>query len=206
MLSAEERDRAKRFHFESDRRKCIVRSGVRRAILSRYLSVPPAQIHFNATPYGKPSLAAPHDGSRLQFNSSDSGECALYAVALRREIGVDVEAVRPMPDAVSLAKRFFSPGEQDSVHSLSGIERERRFFRIWSRKEAILKTVGVGLSGNLQRFDVSTPAEFCAEWMPLQYDAGTPVMWRDIPIEDGYAAALAVAESSGPVDCFAFPD
>jgi 4'-phosphopantetheinyl transferase len=198
-LSAPERERASHFHFENDRRKFIVRSGVRRQLLAKYLNTSAAQIAFKVTTFGKPSLDAPYDQSGLHFNSSDSGERAVYALTLQRDLGIDIEVLRPLPDADKLAQRYFSPAELRILLAFSGVAREHYFFRIWSRKEAILKTVGVGLSGNLQRVDVSTPAELCEQWMPLQYDAGMPVMWRDIELESGYSAAVAVAGEAGDV-------
>jgi 4'-phosphopantetheinyl transferase len=198
-LSAPERERASHFRFENDRRKFIVRSGVRRHLLAKYLNTSAAQIAFKVTTFGKPSLDAPYDQPGLHFNSSDSGERAVYALTLRRDLGIDIETLRPLPDADKLAQRYFSPAELRVLLAYSGVAREEYFFRIWSRKEAILKTVGVGLSGNLQRVDVSTPAETCEQWMPLQYDAGMPVMWRDIDLESGYSAAVAVAGEAGEV-------
>lgn len=198
-LSAQERERAAHYHFENDRRKFIVRSGVRRQLLAKYLNTAAAQIAFKVTTFGKPSLDVPFDQSGLHFNSSDSGERAVYALTLQRDLGIDIEVLRPLPDADKLAQRYFSPAELRTLLAFSGVAREEYFFRIWSRKEAILKTVGIGLSGNLQRVDVSTPADSCEQWMPLQYDAGMPVMWRDINLESGYSAAIAVAGETGEV-------
>ena len=202
-LSAPERERVSHYKFEYDRRKFVVRSGVRRRILSSYLDgAAPAQIAFKVTNFGKPSLDAPHDQSGLHFNSSDSGERSLYAFTLRRDLGIDIEAVRPLPDAEKLAQRYFSPEEIKILLARKGHAREEYFFRIWSRKEAILKTVGVGLSGNLQRIDVSTPEECSADWTPLDYVSHLPMMWRDLVVESGYSAALAVSGESGGVAHF----
>ena len=201
-LNAPERERASHYKFENDRRKFVVRSGVRRRILSSYLNADPAQIAFKVTNFGKPSLDAPYDQSGLHFNSSDSGERALYAITLRRDLGIDIETVRPLPDAEKLAQRYFSPAEVKILLARKGHAREEYFFRIWSRKEAILKTVGVGLSGNLQRIDVSTPEACSADWTPLDYVFHMPVMWRDLVVEPGYSAALAVTGESGGVAHF----
>jgi 4'-phosphopantetheinyl transferase len=131
-----------------------------RDILSRCTDAP---LEFALHQHGKPYL--PHSPS-LFFNLSHSHEMALVAVALDREVGVDIERLRPLPEYAKLADRFFPPSEPIPTD-------EADFFRHWTRVEALLKARGVGLYG------ASTEPE--GEWTI-----------EEIPVPEGFAAAVAI--------------
>ena len=103
--------------------------------------------HCGGAGHGKPHLAGRPD---LDFNLSHSGELALIAVTRGRRVGVDVERVRPRTDVLAIARGSLSTREHQAIESL-GTDDARRtaFFRCWTRKEAYLKGLGVGLAGGL---------------------------------------------------------
>lgn len=151
-LSGDELARAKRFHFDQDRRNFIAARGALRHILSRYLARPPSVLRFSYSPHGKPALVDPASPA---FNLSHSGELALLAVSRAPTIGIDLEQLRPMPDAGQIAQRFFSPHENEVFQTIPAEQRDEAFFNCWTRKEAYIKAVGEGLSHPLDSFDVS---------------------------------------------------
>jgi 4'-phosphopantetheinyl transferase len=102
-LYANEHLRAERFHFKRDKRRFIVRRAVLKMILGRYLQIEPHQIQFTYGTHGKPFLAEKHGDSTLRFNLAHSNEAAIYAFMRGREIGVDVEYIRTLPDAGQIA-------------------------------------------------------------------------------------------------------
>jgi len=67
-------------------------------------------------------------------------------VTRRAPLGVDVELVRPMNDALALAQRHYVGDEIARVAAVEGAARDRAFFTCWTRKEAVLKSTGAGLS------------------------------------------------------------
>src|SRR5207253_10188751 len=91
---------------------------------------------------GKPALA---DGDGLRFNVAHSHGLALVAVARGRELGVDLERVRPLPAAEAIARRFFSARERAVLDALPLRRRLDAFLSLWTRKEAFLKATGGGL-------------------------------------------------------------
>jgi 4'-phosphopantetheinyl transferase len=144
--------RAARFRTPDQQRHYLRSHGALRAILGRETT---ARLDFAVGEAGKPYLpAAPH----LKFNLAHSREMALVAVALEVEVGVDVEAIRPMPDYVALAERFFPPSEAAEVTD------ERDFFRRWTRIEAALKARGVGI--------YAAGTELAGEWTIEEIDVG----------------------------------
>lgn len=194
VLDGDERGRAERFRFERDRRRFVVGRGRLRLILGRYLSAAPADLRFAYGAHGKPTVAGAADGRPLCFNVSHSDALAVYAVTRGRQLGVDVEAVRPMPDAEQLAARFFSPRENAAWRALGPGDKPAAFFRCWTRKEAFLKATGQGLAQPLDAFDVTLAPEAPARLLYVAGDPEAAARWtlRDLAPAAGYVAALAV--------------
>ena len=86
---------------------------------------------------------------------SHSGEIAVFAFAIGRKVGVDVEYIRYDVDVEEIPPRFFSRMEQQTLGDLRGQPKFEGFFNCWTRKEAYVKAVGSGLSLPLRDFDVS---------------------------------------------------
>jgi len=160
LLSNVELERASRFAFERDRRRFVVARAGLRQLLSVRLRIAPHAVQLVYGPRGKPALAPPFAGSALQFNLSRCGDVAVYAFAYDREIGVDVEQVRVIPDADAIVAQMFSRRENADYFALAPRDRPLGFFQCWTRKEAFIKALGEGLYHPLDRFDVSlTPGE-----------------------------------------------
>jgi 4'-phosphopantetheinyl transferase len=151
-LWAPERERAARLRFEADRRRHVAAHVALRDRLARCLGLRPADLRFETGPQGKPSLVGP--GAVGHFNLSHSADLALIGWCEDLEVGVDLEVLRPVADAQSLAATVFGPGEQQALHGWDGPERDRAFLRGWTRKEACLKALGTGLSLSPQSFEV----------------------------------------------------
>ena len=193
-LSADERTRADRFRFPGLRQAFVAGRGIQREILSRYTGVPPAGLAYRLSPYDKPALDGPAAASGVSFNVSNAGDLALYAVTLRREIGVDLERLKPMPDGIDIAQRFFSAPENESFTAVPEGERDLAFFQCWTRKEAYIKAVGEGLSMPLDRFDVSFLPGQPARLLATRGDPGEAGRWTMVELHPGpgYVGALVV--------------
>ena len=188
LLSAEERERADRFHFARDRALyTAAHAGLRRA-LARELAARPEELCFAVDPGGRPRLLGASD---LHFSLSHSGDRALVALARTPRVGVDVEVFRSGVDRERLAARNFSASEQGELLGLSGPEHERAFYRVWTRKEAYVKALGRGLYHPLDAFDVT--AGEAARFVAFR-DGSRPEAWTllDLDLGRGRAGALAV--------------
>jgi 4'-phosphopantetheinyl transferase len=195
LLSADERDRAARFHFEPDRQDFIFARGVLRALLGAYVKASPRELNFCYSEHGKPSLAEPHSETGLQFNLSHTCGAVLIAVCQVRAIGVDIERVRDDFSLKETAARFFSVAERRALMNLPEASRREAFFHCWTRKEAFLKARGDGLSFPLDLFDVSIAANDTAVGLITRPEPDEAQGWRilPVPVPAGYSAAVAVA-------------
>lgn len=187
-LARDELCRADRFHSEKDRRHFIVGRGLLRVILGHYLDVPPEQLRFRYSAQGKPLLESSFDQS-LCFNLSHSHELVVYGIARGRQIGIDLEFVRPLADADMLAKRYFSEEEYAEFRSYPDEQKNGAFFARWTRLESYAKANGEGLTSAFADFDgpvgSGIPGD-AARWMLEALDIG-----------DGYVGALAVERPDG---------
>ena len=147
VLSADERSHADQLYLGRDRRRYIVGRALLRQILGRYLGLNGQDIAFRYGQWGKPTLTDYEKAKQLEFNLSHSAEVVVYAFAANRRVGVDIESIRPIPDADDIMDRFFPLQDRRSYHSLSANRREEAFFQYWTRREAFLKAIGYGLTG-----------------------------------------------------------
>jgi 4'-phosphopantetheinyl transferase len=190
ILSGDEMARAKRLLQLIDQTTFMGARSVLRCVLSRYLSVSPAHIQFEVTEHGKPFVR----GTDIQFNLSHSGEAVLIGVTRGRSIGVDVERIREQCDYLNLAKRFFLPAECAAIESAE--KPIDAFYRCWTRKEASLKAMGMGLSFGLSNVEVSVVAlgEAVSGLLSIKdsVDAATEWLVQSVPVQDAYFGAVAV--------------
>jgi len=204
-LSADERTRAGRFAFRRDRDRFIVRRGLLRAILARYLAVDPARLQFDYGASGKPALA--WQGAGIRFNLSHSAGLVLYAVARGREVGVDVEQIRTAIAQERVPEHFFSPREVAALRALPVDAQPEAFFACWTRKEAYVKARGEGLGLGLDRFEVSLVPGEPAALLHTADDADEASRWslQAWAPARGYVAALAVEGQACRLTCRPWP-
>jgi 4'-phosphopantetheinyl transferase len=192
-LSDGERHRVRRYRHDRDRRRFLVARARLRQLLGERLGVPPAAVELAYGRNGKPALAPRFAGSGWRFNVSHCGEVALYALSRRREVGVDVEAVRVLEEGDEIATRFFSGREAAAYRALAPRDRPLGFFNCWTRKEAFVKALGAGLSLQLDQFDVSLAPGEPARLLRIERGLGDPASWRLTAFSPlpGFVAALA---------------
>jgi len=203
-LSYNERIRAKHFHFERDRRRFIVRHGALRMILGHYLSIKPHQVQFRSSSHGKPYLARELGNCELRFNLAHSHELALFAFTCGREIGVDLEYIRPMPDMEQVAARFFSARENAVLRAIPDSQKLEAFFNCWTRKEAYIKATGEGLARPLDQFEVSLSPGKPAQLLSVEGASEEAANWslEALGPAPGYVAAVAVQGHDWQLRCW----
>lgn len=200
VLSADERARAKRFHFPRDRRRYVVARGVLRTHLAAYLGCRASAVTFSYGAHGKPALDPPDLNARLSFNLSHSDEWAVLAVSGGAPVGVDIERLRPVADG--FAAHAFAAEELAALHALPAECCQAGVFACWTRREAYVKATGTGLFQPKDSFavtvDPSRPARLLrADAEPAGIDHWT---LNDLQVQPGYAAALAIRQQGCAVE------
>lgn len=199
VLDRDERSRADRFLRPVDRARFVASHAALRLVLADARACDPSDIRLTADAAGKPRLAGPA-GRVLEFNLSHSGSRALIGLAGTAAIGVDIEQVRTIPDAVRIARAHFAADEAAALARLPPDAIEPAFFGLWTRKEAVVKALGTGLSLPLDRFSVTLPP---APPRLLRDPAG----WTLAEVEAGaaYAATVAVRTDDAAIRHHSLP-
>ena len=197
LLSAWEQRRLERIVHAATRQRRMVGRALLRSILGRYCGLAPAQLRFTYGMRGKPGLAADNDcATRPYFNVSHSDEWMLCALCADRELGLDLEGMRPVSDIATLAGLACTPAEQRRLMALSDDRRPDALFSCWTRKEALIKLYGgailplagdcpVSISNACRRRRYRPPAILTA-----LVDLGEHLMIHDLQLLDGFRAAL----------------
>lgn len=206
LLDAAERERADRFRFGRDRRRFVAARGRLRTLLGSYAERPPALLEFVTGPYGKPALPWASGRLRLQFSASRSHGVGVVAVGLEDEVGVDIERIRPFDDALAIAERMFTAEEQRALQALPEAAQSAAFFRYWTGKEAMVKSVGRGLSQPLKAFGLRLDGP-SAERVELGCGAVPVTRWvlTVPPLRAGFVGALAAGGAPPTLRCRDWP-
>lgn len=198
-LSPDELRRAARFHAERDARRFVAARGCLRILLGRYARREPHALAFRYGRAGKPELSAPATGGRLRFNLAHTGPVGLLAVTWERRVGIDVEAVRRVPELDGIVGRYFSSRERRELLELPPDRRREAFFRGWTRKEAIAKAVGDGLQRAFDRIEVPLVPLRRPTLLALPGDdAASAFVVEQVHAGSGLEAAVAVEAGRRP--------
>lgn len=145
LLSPEEWQRAQRFRSQKLCSRYVAAHAGLRLLIADQFDIPSGSQQFVRNAFGKPQLAGRPD---IRCSISYSGDCVLIGLARGAEIGVDLEILRPIEDALALVETQCSIGEQRALRRAWTMGRgfDRGFLRVWVRKEACVKALGCGLS------------------------------------------------------------
>ena len=195
VFSADEQERAARFHFEEHRNDFLIARAFLRTVLGAYLKIEPAAVQFVYNEFGKPSVPAGPENN-LFFNLSHSNHVALLAVTRETEVGVDIEQIRSIEPG--LAERYFSATEIRALQQLPKDLYQEGFFNCWTRKEAYIKARGKGLSLPLDKFDVSLAPGQPARMLQIRDSEDQASSWQlaHLTPARGFVGAVAMRSNN----------
>jgi len=187
LLSTDEKLRLNKISLETRRQQFIITRAVTRKVLADTIQISHNEIDFTFNEHGKPYCSNPDNV--IYFNISHSNNFGIIALNIDHETGIDIQHQRPKQHILKLAKRFFANEEiqlleQSNDNLLSDI-----FYRIWARKEALLKSTGSGLAHGLSQYTVVRD-KFKSDHCRIDI-ANRTYYISDIPAPDQYSAALA---------------
>jgi 4'-phosphopantetheinyl transferase len=178
LLSAAERERRRAYAGADDRLRFVTGAALLRRAAAGCLSVDPGRLRVDrrctrcGAQHGKPNLP---DHPELDVSVAHTGDHVAVALARGPRIGVDVERIRDV-NVVGLARSTFAGDEAAELAALPEGERVRAFFELWTRKESIVKALGVGITNDFAAASADT--------------TGADV--HELAAPPGYVAALAI--------------
>jgi phosphopantetheinyl transferase len=108
-----------------------------------------------------------------------------------------------LPCARSVTRR-----PQRSIRFQRASASERAFFSCWTRKEAYVKAIGVGISRPLNTFRVTVKPDAPANLLFLDDATNASNLWtlQDLQLEPDYAGAVAYSDQQRPLSIFSTID
>ena len=195
LLRSDERERTARFHHSRDRERFMGCRSALRALLGICLNREPHEIEFIRGPHGRPELPG---YQAIRFNVTHSGDLGLIAIARSGPVGVDVECIREMKNSLRLARRYLTPAECAEVEAAGESVRSETFLTCWTRKEALLKSTGNGLT--LDPRSVETGGKTGAIVLEWPVSSCSQVRVASIDVGAGFVAACAMPERISRID------
>lgn len=166
---------------EDWRRSVVAQAALARLVAQR-AGVDPQSAAVGRDAGGRPIVS---ESLGLHVSIAHAGAWVACAAA-RRPVGVDIEREdRPEADE-GLAAYVCCAGEREQLALLPEAARRRALCRLWSRKEALSKLLGVGLALPFEQIDVRPRR-------PLFDGVPSAALWvRDVDVAaEGYLAAVA---------------
>ena len=178
-VSDAERRQTRRFHYHNDRLRYLLG----RTILRQTVAYPDRE--FSIDKWGKPFLP----DMDIHFNISHGGQEVWIALSKRADVGIDVEE-EDISDVEDLLDNLH-PQEAAAIRSLPPDQATIAFCRCWTRKEAVLKALGQGLSMPLADFQVAIDNR-PADWL-LQAPGASKHAWTtlNLPVSRGHRGSVA---------------
>ena len=112
------------------------------------------------------------------FNVAHAGSMVVCAGGADMQVGVDIEEVRSVDE--TLYREYFTELEWGTIQSAR--DKTEAFYRMWVRKEAVLKALGKGVLFPLDEVDVGVDEVMCE---------GRVFYLKDVFVRDGYVACVA---------------
>jgi len=188
LLSPAETARAARFGRPELRDRYVVGRASLRILLGARLGMAPGRVVIERGHRGRPFT--PQD-SRLDFNVSHTRDVALFGVANRPRIGVDIEHGERILNVAGVARKFMSPQEQAALAALDDDARRRMLLRLWTCKEAMSKATGDALAAPFRRLDVDLQAGPRLRDGPPPYLPGRMSL-HPVAVPGGFLATVAL--------------
>lgn len=155
FLSRQEIDRSKRFRKKSDERTYVITHALVNRKISEILNISFKDLNVRYFDKKKPSV----EGHPLDFNLSHSSDYFAFAVTNNKKlcIGVDIEVVKNTTDIEQIVKHYFHENEISYILSreIDDLVKRRRFYEVWTRKEAFFKMQGLGITDDISQVDLS---------------------------------------------------
>lgn len=194
-LSNDERTRADRFRQKLHARRHRVARSMVRLLLGHLCDHPAVKLAWLEGVHGKPSLLIPGASGNspvLQFNLSHSGGWAILTTSAAMALGVDIEERDSQAHLTDLMPRILSPEEHGRL-CLDPAEPGHMdtLLRMWTRKEACLKALGVGLTRDMNTLTLSGHEANAAARGHATPSPG--LAWADVMLPDDCHALAACA-------------
>lgn len=163
ILQPQELARTSRFFKIEDRERFVIGRGVLKHLSALYVNLAPELIEIISGQNKKPIIKG---YGHLHFNISHSKDCIVFAFS-NSGIGIDVEYINEDFNYKPIIKNCFTNNEIQYIEESD--KPVKAFFKLWTRKESLLKAAGKGLIDDMNKLECLE--QTCvSEMAGLRYD------------------------------------
>jgi 4'-phosphopantetheinyl transferase len=182
FLDPKETERANRFHFQKDKNTFIICRVILKFILAKYTNSSISRINIKTNSDKKPYLQG---NSEVFFNLSHASDFAFLVVSTKA-VGIDIEKIQKEFKYKEILSHILSPKELDKL--LNSKNPRQNFYKIWTRKEAIVKATGKGIDNDF----IHIPTQDGTNVVKPSWIGGIKRLEvKSFYFENGYIGALA---------------
>jgi len=145
ISSKNEISKSNKFQTADLRNRYTICRGILRILIGKYLNIHPSDIKFSYNDCGKPSVLNVPTNSPFGINVSHSENYCAIAISNHENTGIDIEKINVIKNVHKIANRYFGKEESIFIKSNLSINTFTKFYKIWTRKEAFYKAIGVGI-------------------------------------------------------------
>ena len=202
VLSRDELEHAARYRFARDRSAFVTTRAAVRQCLASELGVDPREVPIVREPAGRLRLSDDAPATDIDFNVSHSGALAAVALTCGRRVGIDLEERRADRDLRRLVTDVMGVAERKMLGALDDEEFLRAFYACWTRKEAIVKAMGVGLAHPLNAIDIPELPPGGVVHVPSMDASRAVLTWtvQTMELPGGFTLSVALAGAGGRVE------
>ena len=183
LLLKEEQEKSQAYAREEDRIRYVLGKIYLKKLLASYLKTDPYNLEFKYSDQQKPIL---ENYPMVNFNISHSGDYIIIGFANKWSVGVDIELMTTHVDLYNMIINCMSSTEVSAI--LNSEMPRNMFYKYWTRKEALLKGIGIGLTDRLKDVNCSDGLNL----VPIEF-SGFASSWKvwSFEMEDSYSVSLA---------------
>lgn len=187
-LSDNEQKQANKYCTKILTDRYIISHALLRYILGYYTKQSPQEIKYATNKYGKPFL----QDSNIKFNMSHSKSIVSYIIAYDNNVGIDIEFNDNNLDVMELSKLVLTTKEHILLESLKYDKQRKIFYNLWTKKEALVKAIGEGLSYPINTIEtLSTVSGDKITLTSISNSASQELYTYTLETELNYSAAIA---------------
>jgi phosphopantetheinyl transferase len=201
LLSFDEQERGSRFSRVQDRIQFVLGRAAVRRICSTAFGIKPTAVKIELSRSGKPYVICPN--SQFEFNISHANGIVALAWNRSHPVGIDVECTDQSLPFQEISRIAFSKTERAVLAAADHDHVQETFFRIWVRKEAVLKAEGCGICEVLRSFAMANQYHSQVVWPSNVRFPPSLRVWKmiDLSVASRYLLAIAMPPTAEVVLC-----
>ena len=190
-LNAEELQRSQKYHFEKDSNRFVICRVLLKFILARYTGLDISKVFIEKDENKKPYLSI---DKSCNFNVSHAEDFGIIAVS-NNAVGVDVEYLNKNFDYSDILSHVFSSQEIETI--INADNKDYTFYKFWTRKEAIVKATGKGISDSFSQIPVKDGYHSIASHL---LDDFQNINVQSFDLHKDYVATIAYSDVSVDIE------